>query len=234
MRSKIAYMLFLLLPLAGMANGLEELRKMNKAYLQATSFSMQVSVQAFRKIKDAKPLYEYAGKVEKSGDNYLTEMNGRVTLNNSDYTLLADDYNKVIIVAKAAKRKKSNGLEQFIMTDSLFEGDFNYKIVSEAGGKKVIEVKAKEPACWENNKMEITLNAATSVIEQLVIYPKAGADTEEEYAAEKIVVKYTNIKLNAAIAEAGFSEKRFIVFRKNEIVPSEKFKTYKIIDQRKK
>ncbi|MBC7863961.1 MAG: hypothetical protein IAF38_13375 [Bacteroidia bacterium] len=223
-----------LLPALVFCGELDDLRKMNKAYLEANSFSMKISIASYRNEKDSKALFTFTGEVKKIKSAYFTEMNGRTSLNNEEYSLLVDEHNKVIVISKAARQRKENKISELIMNDSLFSAGFSYKFILNTADKKVIEVTATEPALWENKKMVITLNAKNFTLQEIVVYPKTNKDEEEENSFEKMVIRYDNVELNKVIPGSDFSEKKYVDIKKKNITATGKYAQYKVIDQLKK
>lgn len=204
---------------------MNDLRKMSEAYLKARTFSMNMEFKAYQKAVDQKELFVHKGIAKKIPGCYYTSLMGKTMLVNKDIALVIDDERKFILCKSPFKEHK-NG--QVPVDTAAYTGKLRYLWKND----KQRKIEITEIPSSEYEKIELTVNAKSFVLEEVVYYYKRKS-MEKELAFEKVHIKYTNISLDGSIPYSSFSEQSYVTYGKTGITPAPKYSGYKIIDQRK-
>lgn len=207
----------------------KDLLAMNKAYLDASSFSMNVQVQSYNLVSDITPQLNYKGKVASSKNNYYTSIMGKTSLYTQQCALLVDSKQKIILYQKNDGSRIPQGGFSIAQLDSAFilmGKNMSVKYLVNTASEKRLQLSYKDNML---SKVELSINPETNTITQLVYYyntkhPAAGN------SAEKVVVSYTGVELNKNIDNSLFSEKKYVTVKKNKVVPAQAYASYKLIN----
>ena len=83
----------------------------------------------------------------------------------------------------------------------------------------------------EYSKIEVTINPIKNSLTQIVFY--RSSKNASEISAEKIVVNYTEVKINNDIPSSLFSEKKFVKKNGDKLELTSAYKNYRLIDENK-
>lgn len=208
----------------------EDLLLMNKAYINAKSFQMNVEVKSFATINDVQPLLDYKGKVASSNGNYYTAMMGRTTIYNKQCVLVVDSKQKMILYKKnKSDVKPQGGFAMANLDSALIVMGKNVKVtyLQNNIAEKRIQIIYKNNSI---DKLELSINPLNNTIVQLIYYYNT---TKPEFnnSVYKVIVDYTNMELNKTIADSYFSENKFISVKKDKIIPLNNYAKYQVVNQ---
>lgn len=207
-----------------------DLLAMNKTYLNAQSFSMDVLVESYQNASDTKPVISYKGKVAKKDENYFTFMTGKTTVINKRCVLVIDDGQKMVLY-KENNSTKNKGSDFFTLAnlDSAMilmtkETDVTYSAISPIESSIQIAYKGNS-----GSKQEIIINKATNTLSRIIYYSQ-NMDGNVK-TSTKVVVKYSNIKLDESIPDDFFSEKKYITKKLGLISLSRNYSNYQLVNE---
>ncbi len=200
---------------------------MNKVYSHATSFSMGVRVKVFEAISDTNTQVVYNGNMKAQGNLYYSELMGKTTLVNRNCFLLIDEENQVVLFnSKKPSKVNPSGEKLDIDTflDSTLFKNAQVKIVGQVGDIKKVEIIQKDDVY---TRLVLSINLKTFLLTEVVYY----LNDSEELGYSKLIVSYSDIKLNRELSESFFSEKQYIEKRGGKIVPVGKCAGFTFVDQ---
>lgn len=229
-KTVICYILLLLSIPAYSQEWKEDLLAMNKAYINAKSFQMNVRVKSFATINDVHPLLDYKGKVASSNGNYFTDMMGRTTISNKQCLVVVDTKQKMILYKKNKGDSKPQSGFSIAQLDSAFIlMDKNVKVSYLVN----TTIEKKIQLVYKNNaidKIELSIDPSKNTITQLVYYYNTNKP-EYTNSAAKVIVVYTDVELNKIIDDSYFSVNKFISVKKDKIIPLKNYANYQVINQ---
>lgn len=216
---------------AQQSSGRDDLLRMNENYSKAKSYSMTISVKVYEsKVTSAEPTL-YGGKVKKSADGYFASMKGITIIVNTNCSMMIDDNQKQIVYGSSNgknKKQEAQGKNLTYLPDSSLYGKNQIELQTSANGRKTYLVKTPGSSYFE--KMLITINVLSNTLDEIVYYYKAN----EEISGSKVVVTYTDVKINSDIPPSAFSEKRYITKHGEQLNGIGKYSGYKLVDSTKK
>lgn len=236
MNKKIKYLIALLGIFFGLSNiscaqdWKTDLLAMNKTYLNAQSFSMDVLVESYQNASDTKPVISYKGKVAKKNENYFTFMTGKTTIINKRCVLVIDDGQKMILYKEnnSAKNEASNFFTLVNLDSAMIlmtkETDVTYSAISPIESSIQITYKGNS-----GSKQEIIINKVTNTLSRITYYSQ-NMDGNVK-TSTKVVVKYSTIKLNESIPDDFFSEKKYITKKLGAISLSKNYSNYQLVNE---
>jgi len=203
-----------------------DMRKMNKVYEDAGSFSMNVTVAIFNDEKSKSSLTSYTGKMAMSGCCYYSEMMNRITIVNKETRLLIDKSQQMILFRKntaAAAKRAAAQLPMPGNLDSLMRATSKGSYLVNTSVEKRILVTNSNT---QYGRMEIVIDPNTYTLKQIVLYNTTGIKDDPQ----KIIISYTAIQING-VNENVFSEKKYVSIGKTKVSATEAFKKYKLINE---
>lgn len=207
----------------------EDLARMNKLYQSATSYDMKITVKLYDTEKSTSPLASYTGSTKMQDHQYYVDMMGRCTIVNKKYALLVDKNQRLILVRDISEEKKSQEVpfSQQVNIESLLSADKSTMtyVANTAAEKRILVIDPE--GAYE--KVEIRIDPKTGLMSQLTMISKEEAGNES--GAQKVVVQYSDVKLNQPITVSFFSEKSYITRKGKTIAASPLYKSFKVIDQ---
>jgi len=210
----------------------DDLVKLNKAYLGATSYSMHIDMRLYMQEQDTRPMMSYSGTTMRNESGYKAEMMGRITLVNADCALLLDSRQHLILYRALSKEKAktpaADPLTQ-LNIDSLIgaQSSMLSYLVNTATEKRIQIVDAES----SYKRIEISLDPESSTLRQIV-YVFRDRDVKQGKAA-RVVIDYRQVSLNKPLDRALFSEATYIRKRSGNLVPADAYRQYRIIDEGK-
>lgn len=207
-----------------------DIRELNKTYLEAKSFSMDIIVETYENASDIKPVASYAGQVAKKEESYFTSMIGKITILNRHCILVVDNRQK-IIVYKQNNNKNSQPSNFFTITnlDSalfLMTKDVDVKYLVNSTTEKCIQVTDK---AMGGSKMEIWITPLKNTLNKIIYYTENTEGNTK--VMKKVVVKYNNMKVNNSIPDEVFSEKKYIKKNISGISLTSDFSKYELVNE---
>lgn len=184
------------------------LLKMNKAYTEARSVSMDINILYYQLQAAPKPASNFAGTVKMAGANYYASLMGQTVVGNKNCVLVIDEEQKTVNYMKpflaGDKKAPANVYNPSAQIDSLVRSSA-LTLINTTGINRRIRLQLRDHAMYE--KMEVVINAADGHVEEMTYWYKK---TEEAPQAAKVIVTYSQVKLNTNIPESVFSEKKYI------------------------
>lgn len=203
-----------------------ELLAMNKLYMNASSFSMNLKVSVYKQKSVPQPNAVYLGEVKKSGNNYYSRMMTQRTVSTETCFLVIDDERKSITYGKPAKpAEKMSESDMGIILDSLFLKSCKARFAERRNGRNVIEVSMDKDLIYE--RVLLTVNSSTHALEELTYYYKTGTDG----FFERVTISYSDISFNTGIPSAVFSEKNYVTKSRGKLSGAGKYMAYTVSDQ---
>lgn len=200
------------------------LDRMNKTYGTATSLSMNFSVDYYPTNLHTAPASTMKGEIRYSGTNYYSDAMGQIVVINKKYMLIIDKTQHTITCLPGSGNQKPNNQQVVAgQPDSSWAAATKIKLLNTDGDSRRVEISGNDPFY---EKTEITINATTYQLEQVVFYYRK----QEDGSSPKLLVRYSNVKINAGLTDAEFSEKKYIQKKNGELVASPAWSSYKIID----
>lgn len=208
-----------------------DLLAMNKAYLDAKSFQMNIEVTSYANKNDATPILTANGKVFNANGSSYSEMVGKTTLLNQKCMLVVDNKQKMIIYKKVNKKESSvaNGfsLAQIDSAVLFFGKNVYVNYISNTPKEKRLLIKYKN---GNIDKIEMTINPVNNTLTEMIYYYNMQAPGYSQ-SVEKTVIRFMNIQLNNSIPESLFSESKYVIIKKSKVTASANYAKYKIINQ---
>jgi hypothetical protein len=205
-----------------------DMKKMNKVYSEAHSFSMNISVKVYEKVNSVAPMMTYAGNMAKSELGYCSELMGKTTLVNDRVSLLIDKNQRLILYKKVTDKNKQSLKPPPIpmSVDSAMYANAKVKYLINNATEKKIQIISKGTAY---SKVEISINTADNTMKQIIFYTENN--NGDDSSTEKVVVDYTNVKINTTISSAVFAEQKFIVVTGKKATTTKAYSGYQLIDE---
>jgi outer membrane lipoprotein-sorting protein len=218
-------LILLLLPsfLSAQETAKDWLKKMNARYASATSLSLSFKADYFADKAQQITSSTMKGEVKYNGMNYYSDAMGEIVVANEKYTLLIDKTQKTITCLPGPGKKNETKSMAGGQPDSAWMNATGIKLLTTSGPSRRIEI-AGDGSLFE--KTEITINATTCEMEQVVFYYKK----QENGKSPKLVVSYTQVLFNTMLNELDFSEKKYIRKKEGKLIASTAYSSYKIID----
>ena len=200
------------------------LDRMNKTYGNATSLSMSFVVDYFPVSSQLSPASTMKGEIRSSGTNYYSDAMGQIVLINNKYMLIIDKTQHTITCLPGSGTNKPDDSQVAAGSpDSSWAQASKIKLLNTDGASRRIELSGNDPVY---EKTEITINATNYQLEQVVFYYRKL----EDGSSPKLIVRYSNVKINSGLNDSEFSEKKYIQKKNGELIASPAWSNYKVID----
>jgi len=213
--------------LVGFANcqtAKEVVKSLNKTYGAAKSYQMSVQVNI---ISGGKVIHGYRGESAKSGNRSFTNIMNRDLITNERCMVSVDHSGKTIVYAPFKKGQLANQtMNPIEMMDSLFQSkDIELSYYKAADSYFYVKLQLDDPL-YDYAEMKIRKS------DNALVQFNYKAAKNEGITYDRIEVLYQNVKLNGTISSDKFSEKKYLSVGKT-LKPTDKYKEYQVIDQRK-
>jgi hypothetical protein len=209
----------------------EDMKKLNNTYVSSQSFEMNVNVNMFEHGGDAKPMMSYSGKVAKTKNCYYSSMSGRTTVVNPTCSVLIDERQKMILYTTRPPKEKDKvkaDVYQSMNLDSAVMSKAEVHYLTGGTDEICLEVKGKG---LSSQRMDIYIDSRNYTLKRIVLF--YSDEEAKKSKMSKVVIEYSQTKLNNPIAASLFSENKYIVKKGSEIKPSDAFKKYQLVDESK-
>jgi outer membrane lipoprotein-sorting protein len=222
---KILILICIYLPglLFAQENAKSWLEKMNDKYKNAKSISFTFQANYYSSAIQQSPSTSMKGNVKFSGTNYYSDAMGEIVIVNKKYMLLIDKTQKTITCLPGSEKDSPKKDAAAGQPDSTWLDASKMKLLTTSGTSRKIEISGNDPIY---EKTEITINAITFEMEQVIFYYKK----QEDGASPRLIVNYTNVKFDNVPGEADFSEKKYIQKKNGKLSATTAYSAYKIID----
>lgn len=196
----------------------KDMAAMANAYNSATALSMEVEVKIHGNGQYSSGVTTQKAKMCKSKDQYYSEYDGHVMINNKQGTLMIDHSSKKMQYYRTPMKfqSKASGdidFEQFANhADKMeFKGSKNgllhYTYVEENGVATELYIDSK------------------SFFLKKVVYRYAAVDDEQDYGAEKVEISYTKISTNKVVAKS-FDTGKYLKNQGGKPIPQPDYQSY--------
>ncbi len=226
MKTKIMCLLLLLSsPLVHSQDEKKLIEKMNKAYMENSSFSMDVAVRLFATDGDIPSDMVHRGRVSKGKNEYYSSMMGQTTVCNSRCYLVIDEENRRILYssANASKAFTKPLADPSAVTDSLLK-DSRLRTLSLEAGRRTIEIIPASSAMYD--KIELTVNTANYALEKVVyLYKKA-----EDLPYKRVEMLYSNVSFAPKEDKTLYSEATYVSKQRGKLRGIGKWASYQVTD----
>jgi hypothetical protein len=203
----------------------DELKKIRNAYLAKEELSFEVSVVGYKSKTDTKGFNIGKGKAIKTKCCYYSTFLQDEYLKTEDKIIVVDHLDKEIhVFPNNDKKLQGKNSTPVVVMDSIIKisDSIRYKGISN-GSKLFIIYDSKELVY----KTELYSNPQSNMLEKIVYYYRESND-EDDYGTERVIIQYRNYQ-SVTIDKSLLLEKTFIITKGKKIIPVEKFKNYKII-----
>jgi outer membrane lipoprotein-sorting protein len=203
----------------------EWINKMNTAYKSATSLSMNFQADYFASGIQLSATTSVKGEVRYSGMNYYSDAMGQIVVSNKRSMLIVNKTEHTITCLPGSEESPVNDGADNVAggPDSSWARAAQLKLLGNDGLTQTIEIIEKDGVYA---KTVLKVNVKTYALEEVVFY----YNSLENGSKPKLVVRYSNVKFNVVIAEADFSEKKYIQKKNGKIIPAPAWSSYTIID----
>lgn len=219
----IILFLFYSLAVTAQEDGKAWLERMNRTYANASSVQMSFVVDYYGSTKQTTPTTSAKGQVRYSGSNYYSDAMGQIVIVNKKYMLLIDKAQHTITCLPGTGKQKADKSTTTGQPDSAWLSANKILLLNTDGPFRRLEISGNDPVY---EKTEITINAQTYALEQVVFFYQK----QEDGSKPKLVVRYTDVRLNSGLTEADFSEKQYIQKKNGTLIAAPAWSNYKIID----
>lgn len=202
-------------------DGKEWVRRMSNAYATASGVSMNFKVDYYSATSQITPASSSTGCVKYSGDNYYSEALGQITLVNKRYAVLIDKQEKNITCMKvdgSAKKESAVG-----RMDTSWNASTQVKLIATDGDVRKIEI-VEQGGMYERTVLEI--NGVSNALQRVTYYYKAL----ENNLKPRLVITYSDVRLNEKFSAADFSERKFIRKKQGRFIASAEWSEYRVTD----
>ncbi|MBA3682862.1 MAG: hypothetical protein H0W73_17110 [Bacteroidetes bacterium] len=211
-----------------------DFKKVHNYYNTNPSISVDTYYMAFDDhnsvaLREGKP-----GCYIKNKTDYYTKILNLETLCLSDMIINVDHEDKMIVIGDNQPDEVN---PFFANIDSIFYlcSDVNYKNLATGERKYILDLSDTEYS--EYDKVEVTLDIKNNRINKISFYYRMAMNLTGDYGAEgsqpRLEIAYKNYR--TTIANKYLLEKTAYIQELNDkIMPANKFKAYKVLDQRKK
>lgn len=206
-------------------------QKNNDIFLNTQNYRLTVTHASYETYTSELPVEKQTGTFRKDGKNYHSELLGIRTIQNENYKIVIDTATKVILVANP---------DQLTWTAYTKE-DYNFLL------KRCTSIRMSKTGRYTFYRMELPENSPIGAYEFLV--DENGMTREVNWYYNKEVKKDENdenskVKPKMSISFSGFkdkidynyqdtfSEQPYFTKKDNKLIPTEKYRMYKLMDQR--
>lgn len=210
----------------------DDLVKMNKIYRDLKTYSMQIDMRLYKTETGDAAMASYHGETMRDQDNYKSVMMDRISLMNPSCVLMVDTRQRLILYRERGKDAAAEAppadLSQ-LNIDSLISSksaNLSY-LVNTATEKRILYKDPQSPY----KRLEISLDPATFTMTQ-ILYVFSDAQQKAGQPA-RVQITYRNMSLNKPLSKALFAESAYLQKKSGQLVPAEKYKNFKIVDEGK-
>lgn len=214
-------------------NAIEDIKKINNAYLLNNQFSMQMVVSGYEG-KDSKNAFEEEeGFANRNGELLHVKLGDFESVKTRKLLLSIDHKNKIIVISEPVLQ---NGKLPGDMASSLkvlldYCEKVSYKDVSKKVGKYVMDIPT-----YTYEQFEFEFNKDNYFLEKLVMIMNSKLSEETsakltEKQKVKLVIEYKNINTQPEFNNQEFTSWKYIYKDGNEYRSTEEYKEYAIINQ---
>lgn len=204
----------------------KDIAEMNKTYMSASSYRMNIEVMSFAKKNDVKPFVIYKGEVAYSGTSFYSQMAGRVTIQNKKCFLVVDKKQKVILYRKNKKEQKiKNDVFSIANLDSALiymEKSVTVKYLLNTAAEKRIIIEYKG---GEIEKIEMVIDPKNNTLAELIYYYRNSEN------AQMVKIRYSDLNINGTISGSYFSEAAYVTVKNNKVIATSKYQNFEVMDQ---
>ncbi|OFX83090.1 MAG: hypothetical protein A2W99_13365 [Bacteroidetes bacterium GWF2_33_16] len=225
--------LFLYWPSSGKAqNAVEDIQKINKAYLTNTTFSMDVVVNVYAKANSKRPDEVQMGFAKRKKEYLHTQIGDVETIKSVSTILSIDHKNKRIVIAEPENSFNvlPDGMASKLELLLSYCEKVLYVDISKNTGKYVLVMPS-----YTYKQFEFEFNKQTYLLEKLIMI--VNEKLIENYNPEssddklKIVIEYNNINLNPVFSNNEFTTWKYITNDGNVFKLTKEYQNYTIINQ---
>lgn len=202
---------------------------MSKNYRDAKSCSMSIKVGYYSSFNDSAPLLMRNGVVCFGGKYYRSNLMGKTVISNENCSLLIDENQKVIVRgAPINYTKKDTSIQaptvEALLDSGLFKNS-DVKLTAQQGNTRSIKIIPKGGLY---NYIVMDVDIADHTLTRMVyVYKPAEGETQ----SAKVIITFSDVRINVDLNENDFSEKNFITKSKGSYAGTGKYAAYEFIDQ---
>jgi hypothetical protein len=208
-----------------------ELDKVKLRYTSLQSYSIQLTIKAYKGHVSSEIADIVHGKYEVSGSRFKLTLGSATTLRNEAYILNIDDKFHEIDVSSIKKQEASQTeFIDFKKMEATLRKHNALSLKLAADGNKVLAFDMSKSGD-EYEKVIINYRPSGELLSVILFYrsPVDAYGMTEKYKA-RMEITYTSQNLNAVFPENYFSEKKYIRADDQQITPQPAYKNYKIFD----
>ncbi len=202
----------------------------NKAYADNKAYSMDVKHSSYAGHESAVPVETQSGKYVKSGLNYYSNLLGIETIQNGEAKLVVAKNERYMLLSDKDKLKNMV-VDQDYLNHVLDQAESIKKTALGKQVKYIIKLKSGELESYT-----ITVNENNFITELGIFYRKErqwkNKQGQVTKGKPKLLVSYSNIKLNPSINKERFSFNKYLRVSGKTYKPSSAFVNYNFTDTR--
>lgn len=207
------------------------LSKMNEAYSTSKSYSMTVHHSSYAGHSSDVSIEEYTGSFLKSGDNYYSNLLDVETIQNKSAKVSVSNNQKVVIISNCIEFSKAVVDKEYL--DHVLDQASKIE-VSNAGNTRTYKFYMKNNGEFESYL--ITLNDKYFMTKLVMNYRQERSwknkSGKEISGKPKLVVSYSNIKINTVVDASKFNFNKYIIESGESYQLTPKYASYTLNDNR--
>lgn len=216
-------------------NAKEDIIKINQAYADKNShLSMEVSYNLYNNYASKQIAETKKSMVKKQGDFHHVTMDGIETIMTKNFVIVVDPSEKIILLGnpvKADEKLMMVNLEK--ITEQCSSVDY-IEVSANSGGYK-LSFKKEVNSNFE--MVDVIYNKQSYMPEKMVLYyrnamPLNPEDPNSKKDKVRLEIVFDKVDHHPKLDKAVFNESYYITKVKGKEEPTEKYKGYKILNQK--
>ena len=211
-----------------------ELENISRTYKELESYKCKVSVKVFETYTSVTPVESIESTVFHSSNKYLYSMGGTIQLTDGNAHVIVDSSNKAIVISE---KPKGFGTAQQMELDTIIKY-FSAEIVTKPTGTSLGRMVMKPVASFKNfsemEKLEIFYDK-NYIIAKWVMYSSLSLDIKndgESKTKPRLEMSFGKISSVTPNEQVRLDKKYYYYQKGNSLYPSDKYKSFNIIDGR--
>lgn len=240
MKQKLHYTILLLILFAPVFSfsqeAKKELEKISAVYKQFKAYSCTVSYRLYETHSSVVPFEKYESSVIRSGDKYLNAIAGTIQFTDGNSFVVVDSSNTTIVVSEKPKGFSSPQQMELDSIVKYFSPELITPPSSTTMGKLLMKPIESFKKFSEMEKLEIYYDQSY-IISRWIMYSSLSLDLRNEGKAvtkPRLEVLFGKISTLPTAEQSRLDKKYYYYQKGSALFPSEKYKSFRIIDGRVK
>ena len=217
----------------GRKRAAEDFKKLNHTYASAGSLSLTVSYRLYQNHESTQPAEVRTGFFKRQGNKVHSKLMEIETMQNEDYMIMVDPSSKILMVTDPGL----NTTEELIFDMDSVLSYCSAITFQELKGNNVYKMYYHGPVSYPYTAVEIHINKDSYFMEKLVLYFAEAISVDPDnpdapVEPPRAEILHSNIRVNPRLESKLFSEKKYVKVKDGELVCSEHYQDYRMINQR--